>query len=108
MKKVVFIALAVLSVNAFSWSDKDLEVDYIDVLGNGGVAVYFKVSGDVPNPASCSKVGTVTWEAAHISAANFLSTFLSAKMANKKVQVQVYGDSCLWGGWPKVETVRIK
>lgn len=112
MKKLVFITLAVLSVNAFSWTGTDLEVDYIDSLGHGGVAVWFKVKTDVPF-APCtdvSKKGAVGWDATHPAAKNFLSTFLAAKMANKKVQVQVYGDdsSCLWGGWAAVETVRIK
>ena len=108
MKKIAFALSLILSTQAYAWTGTDLTVDYVDVKSSGHVSVYFKVLSDAPNPAECSQIGTVSWEGSNPSGNNFLSTFLAAKMAGSTVQIIIDGEACLWGGWPKLLTVRVK
>ena len=108
MKKIAFILALVFSTQASAWTGTDLTVDYIDVKSSGHVSAYFKVLADVPNPAGCSQPGTASWEGSNPSASNFLSTLLAAKMAGSTVQIITDSEACLWGGWPKLLTVRVK
>lgn len=106
-KLIIFISLF-LSINVHAWDGENLSVDFIDVKSLGHVSVYFTSPAQAPNPAGCSQIGTISWQGSNDSANNFLSTFLAAKMSGKQVQVIADGNTCLWGGWPKLLTVRVK
>ncbi|OUS03838.1 hypothetical protein A9Q81_06835 [Gammaproteobacteria bacterium 42_54_T18] len=108
MNKFLIVMAMLVSTQAFAWTGTDLTVDYIDVKSSGHASVYFKVLADAPNPAGCSQTGTASWEGSNPSGSNFLSTFLAAKMAGSTVQIIIDSEACLWGGWPKLLTVRVK
>ncbi len=108
MKYLVGVFAYLFSIHLYAWTGTDLTIDYIDIKSQGHVSVYFKAPTDVPNPSSCSQIGTASWEGSNVSSSNFLSTFLAAKMANKQVQIIVDSENCLWGGWPSLLTVRVK
>lgn len=116
MKKLLVIATLLFSAQANAWTGTDLSVDYVDVKSSGHVSVYFKLPSTVTswaqvtdiNLSGCSQVGTVSWEGTNASAQNFLSAFLAAKMSETQVQILVDSGACLWGGWPKLLTVRMK
>ncbi len=108
MKGLIFVVVLFLSIQASAWEGTDLTVKFIDVKSSGNVTVYFTNPSGVGNPAGCSQYGMISWEGGNPSASNFLSTMLAAHMSNKTVQLQVDTEVCLWGGWPRLLTVRIK
>jgi hypothetical protein len=85
------------------WSDA-LTVNYMD--GGASMTVYFNEA--TPNPASCMQtLKTVSWEATNPDAKNFMSMMLAAKVAGRSVQVLVDDAGCLWGGWPKLLSMKL-
>ena len=91
------------AIAADAWS-ADVSVDQIE--GNSNTSVYFV--GSVPNPAGCSQANTASWALSDPAAKNFMAMLLTAKMAGRPVQVLVDGANCLWGGWPKLLSVKLK
>lgn len=110
MKKSLFAIPALLLMQATTpvfaapvWSNA-VTVNYMD--GGASMTVYFNEA--TPNPANCSQtLKTVSWEAASADAKNFMSMMLAAKVAGRSVQVLVDDSACLWGGWPKLLSMRL-
>ena len=108
--KIATLTLLGLSVSASpafaadTWS-ADVSVDQIE--GNASISAYFV--GSVPNPAGCSQVvSSASWDQSDPAARNFMAMLLNAKVAGRPVQVLVDGTNCLWGGWPKLLSVKLK
>lgn len=86
-----------------AWSG-GVTVDYLD--GATSMTVYF--TEPTPNPAGCSQtLKTVSWEASDPAAKNFLTMMLTAKVSGRQVKVLVDDTVCLWGGWPKLLSMRL-
>ena len=97
------LLLSTVCANA-EWSN-DLTIRYIR--GGENIIVYF--DEPAPNPAGCSQgsLKVVAWEGGDPAAKNFMSMMLAAHMANKSVQIYVDHDVCLWGGWPKLDVMKL-
>lgn len=109
MKKTILGLFLTMWINqSYAWESANLSIDYIDVKSEGHVSVYFTSPLEVPNPKNCMQGGTVSWEGNNESSKNFLSTFLTAKTTQANVQIIVDDNTCLWGGWPALLTVRLK
>lgn len=81
-----------------------MTVDYID--GATSMTVYFVDA--TPNPANCGQtLKTVSWEAGDAAAKNFMTMMLTAKVSGRQVKVLVDDTSCLWGGWPKLISMKL-
>ena len=101
---LVMLQLAASASAAPVWSNA-LIVDRIE--GDSNVTVYFTEA--TPNPGGCSQgvLRVVSWEASHPAAKNFLAMMLTAKVSGRSVQALVDDSACLWGGWPKLSSMRL-
>ncbi len=97
------LLLVVAKANA-EWSS-NLTIKHI--YGGENITVYFNEA--LPNPSECSQgvLKVASWEGSDPAAKNFMSMMLAAKMANKAVQVHIRSDSCLWGGWPRMDVMKL-
>ncbi len=85
------------------WSG-GLTVDNLD--GATSMTVYF--NEPTPNPGGCSQtLKTVSWEASDPAAKNFMAMMLAAKVSGRQVKVLVDDSTCLWGGWPKLISMKL-
>ncbi len=106
LARLVVILSTILSMtNVYAEWSGDLTISHI--YGGENITVYF--NEPIPNPAECSQapLKAVAWDGSNPGAKNFMSMMLAAKMAEKPVQVSVRADSCLWGGWPKLDVMRL-
>lgn len=101
---LVLTQVATLASAAPVWSS-GLTVDRIE--GDANMTIYFNEA--TPNPAGCSQgpLKTVSWESTSAAAKNFMAMMLTAKASGRSVQVLVDDSGCLWGGWPKLISMRL-
>ncbi len=106
LKKLGVTLAVFLSVtNVYAEWSGNLTISHI--YGGENITVYF--NEPIPNPAECSQapLKAIAWEGSNPGAKNFMSMMLAAKMAKEPVQVSVRSDGCLWGGWPKLDVMKL-
>lgn len=101
------LAFALVGSPAFAAPVWSAQLTVYQVEGDANMTIYFNEAP--PNPANCTQgpLKTASWAATSPAAKNFMSMMLTAKAANRQVQVLVDDSVCLWGGWPSLLSMKL-
>lgn len=107
MKYSSFVFFAIFSFSAVSGTnlDEDKKVKLIQTYANGTIGI--TTEGMMINPAKCSSALKYVLDASEGGVSNVLSVLLSAKVADRPVDLYIDNDSCA-SGYPVISSVVMK